>query len=141
MRLPPSAPWPAKDCALSLLAAATAHKPGSKFKASALTGDPELPGKPGPSPAAHTTGLARSWQDTQFVPVASLRVVRGQHTRGKSGTCGQSTGTCLGQSWYLHLQPHGPNLAWCTVGCYSSNEQSLRGLRERMICPMFGPML
>lgn len=57
------------------LAAAAAHKPGSKFKASALTGDLWLPGKPTPPPAAPTKGLARSLGGTRFGPVTfCLRV-------------------------------------------------------------------
>lgn len=58
-----------------LLAAAAAHKPGSKFKASALTGDLWLPGKPMPPPSVHAKGLARSLGGTHFRPVTfCLRV-------------------------------------------------------------------
>lgn len=57
------------------LAAAAAHNPGSKFKASALTGDLWLPGKPMPPPPVHTEGLARSLGGTHFKPVTfCLRV-------------------------------------------------------------------
>lgn len=67
--LPPSGPGLGRAGPCPPLAAAVAHNPGSKFKASALTGDLWLPGKPIPPPPVHTKLLARSLGGTDLRPV------------------------------------------------------------------------
>lgn len=41
----------------------------------------------------------------------------------------------------LTLEALPTSLTWFIVVCYSLNEHSLKGLMERVICPMFGLML
>lgn len=77
-------PLACKGCTLSSLAAAAAHKPRSKFKVSALTGDPGLPHKPGLPRPVHTQGLARSQGGTHVTPVTPQGVCV-HLLRGKRG--------------------------------------------------------